>query len=92
MHSNKNSPPDYDLTFKLTHITFNLGLEQLKDRTIKPSAMSLALCSIIILEFYSFQNKTESFYCMTLSNLSIYVVFVDPYRGNKDAMPFSSYN
>ena len=27
---------------------------------------------------------------MTLSSLSIYVVFVDPYQGNKDVMPFSS--
>ena len=38
--------------FKLTHITFNhgacslhLGLEQLKDRTIKSSTMSQVLCS-----------------------------------------------
>ena len=47
-----------DLTFKLTHITFNhgacilhLGLKQLKDRTIKSSTMSQVLCSTIILEF-----------------------------------------
>ena len=26
---------------------------------------------------------------MTLSSLSIYVVFVDPQQGNKDVMPFS---
>ena len=26
---------------------------------------------------------------MTLSNLSIYVVFVDPHQGNEDVMPFS---
>ena len=26
---------------------------------------------------------------MTLSSLSIYVVFVDLHRGNKDVMPFS---
>jgi hypothetical protein len=25
---------------------------------------------------------------MTLSSLSIYVVFVDPHQGNKDVMPF----
>jgi hypothetical protein len=25
---------------------------------------------------------------MTLSSLSIYVVFVNPYQGNKDVMPF----
>ena len=47
-----------NLTFKLTHITFNhgllslhLGLEQLKDRTIKSSTMSQVLRSTIILEF-----------------------------------------
>ena len=47
-----------DLTFKLTHITFNhgacslyLGLEQLKDRTIKSSTMSQVLCFTIVLEF-----------------------------------------
>ena len=26
---------------------------------------------------------------MTLSNLSIYVVFMDPHQGNEDVMPFS---
>ena len=26
---------------------------------------------------------------MPLSNLSIYVVFVDPHQGNEDVMPFS---
>ena len=26
---------------------------------------------------------------MTLPSLSIYVVFVDPYQGNEDGMPFS---
>jgi hypothetical protein len=47
-----------DLTFKLTHITFNhvvfslyLGLEQLKDKMIKSSTMSQVLYSTIILEF-----------------------------------------
>ena len=39
--------------------------------------------------FMSFQNKTHSFLYMTLSSLSIYVVFVDPRQGNKDVMPFS---
>jgi hypothetical protein len=42
--------------------------------------------------FASFQNKAQSFYCMTLSSLSIYVVFVDPYQGSSDVMPFYSYN
>jgi hypothetical protein len=48
------------LTFKLTHITFNygacslhLGLKQLKDRMVKSSTMSQALCSTIILELFS---------------------------------------
>ena len=39
--------------------------------------------------FISFQNKTQRFHSMTLSNLSIYVVFVDPHQDNKDDMPFS---
>jgi hypothetical protein len=33
------------------------------------------------------RNKTQSFNCMTLSNLSIYVVFVDPHQGNNNVMP-----
>jgi hypothetical protein len=37
-----------------------------------------------------FQNKTHRFYCMTLSSLSIYVVFVDPHQGHNDVMPFFS--
>ena len=36
-----------------------------------------------------FQNKTQSFHCMALSSLSIYVVFVDPHKGNNDVLPFS---
>ena len=47
-----------NLTFKLTHITFNhgacslhLGLDQLKDKTIKSITMSQVLCSTIIPEF-----------------------------------------
>ena len=50
--------------------------------------MSQVLCSTIIPKFF-FQNKTQGFYCMTLSNLTIYVVFVDPHQGNEDGMPFS---
>jgi hypothetical protein len=30
------------------------------------------------------RNKTQSFLCITLSSLSIYVVFVDPHQGNSD--------
>ena len=33
--------------------------------------------------FVSFQNKTQGFHCLTLSSLSIYVVFVDPHQGIK---------
>ena len=69
-------------------LSLYFSLEQLKDRMIKSSTMSQVLCSTIILEFF-FQNKTQSFHCMTLSNLSIYVVFVDPHQGNEDVMPFS---
>jgi hypothetical protein len=75
------------VTFKLTHITFyhgacsrHLGLAQLKDRTVKSSAIFLALWSTIIPEFCRFSNKTQRFLCMTLSSLS-FVVFVDPYQG-----------
>jgi hypothetical protein len=51
------------LTFKLTLLpltmelfNFHLGLEQLKDGTIKLSTMSQALCSTIILEFCKFSE------------------------------------
>ena len=71
--------------------SFHLDLEQLKDRTIKSSTMSQPLCSTIILKFFiDFQNKSQSFHCMTLSSLSIYVASVDPHQGNNDVMPFSS--
>jgi hypothetical protein len=44
-----------------------------------------------LLNYYSgvlqvFKNKTQSFNCMTLSNLSIYVVFVDPHQDNNNIM------
>jgi hypothetical protein len=51
--------------------------------------MELLNCSGV---FVSFQNKTQRFYGMTLSTLSMYVVFVDPHQGKSDVMPFSSYN
>ena len=70
-------------------LSFHLGLEQLKDRTIKLSTMSQVLCSTIVLEFFiSFQNKTQRFHCMTLTVLSIYVVFLDPHQGKSDVMSF----
>ena len=68
-------------------LSLHFGLEQLKDRMIKTSTVSSSLfhhCSRVF-----FQNKTQSLYCMTLSNLSIYVVFMDPHQGNEDVMPFS---
>ena len=71
-------------------LIIHLGFEQLKDRTTKSSAMSQVLCSTIVLKFFLFfENKTQRFHCMTLSSLSIYVVFVDPHQGNNDVMPFS---
>ena len=54
---------EIDLTFKLTHITFNhgllslhLGSEQLKDRMIKSSTMSQVIYSTITPEFYRFSK------------------------------------
>ena len=69
-------------------LSLHLGLEQLKDKTIKSSTMSHSLFDHYFRVFISFQNKTQRFHCMTLSSLSIYVVFVDPHQGNKDVMPF----
>jgi hypothetical protein len=74
--------------YRLTYITFyhgayarHLGLEQLKDRTVKSSV--LFQCSSIY--YYSkvfarFLNKTQRFLCMTLSSLS-FVVFLDSHQG-----------
>jgi hypothetical protein len=63
-------------------LSLYLGLEQLKDRTIKSSTMSQALCSTIILEFGKiFKIKLKVSYFMTLSNLLVYVVFLDPLQG-----------
>ena len=71
-------------------LSLHLGREQLKDRMVKSSTMSQVRCSTIILEFFiDFQNKTQRFQCMTLSSISMYVVFVDSHQGNKDVMPFS---
>ena len=85
-----------DLTFKLTHITFNHGasqpslgswaIERQNDQVKHYVSSSLFYhCSGV---FINFQNKTQRFYCMTLSSFSIYVVFVAPHQGNKDVMPF----
>ena len=58
---------------------------------------SQALCfkffiSPLFWSFYKFSNKTQRFHCMTLSSLSIYVVFVDPHQGIKMILClFSSY-
>ena len=57
-------------------LSLHLGLEKLKDRTIKSSTMSQVLCSTIVLEFFiSFQNKIQRFHCMTLSCPSICGIF-----------------
>jgi hypothetical protein len=74
--------------YRLTHITFyhraydrHLGLEQLKDRTVKSSAMFQALRSTIIPEFFArFLNKTQIFLYMTLSSL-FFVVFLNSHQG-----------
>jgi hypothetical protein len=71
-------------------LSLHLGLEQLKDRTIKSSTIFQVLYSTIVPEFFiSFQNKTQRSHCMTLSSLSVYVVFMDPHQGNNDVMLFS---
>ena len=71
-------------------LSLHLSLEQLKDRTIKSSTMSQVLrFHHYFGGFIGFQNKTQRFHCMTLSSLSIYVVFVDSHQDNKDVMPFS---
>jgi hypothetical protein len=70
-------------------LSLHLGLEQLKDRMIKSSTMSQVLCSTIVSGFFiSFQNKTQRSQYMTLSSISIYVVFVNPHQDNKDVIPF----
>jgi hypothetical protein len=98
MHSNKNSPSETDLTFKLAHITFNHGAFLaftwvLSNWKIEQSSQALCLklfAQPLFWSFASFQNKTQSYYCMTLLDFSIYVVFVDPHQGINDVMPFSS--
>ena len=51
--------------------------------------MFQVLCLTIILEFLQvFKIKLRDSIFMTLSSLSIYVVFVDPHQGNIDIMPF----
>jgi hypothetical protein len=84
------------LTFKLTHITFDygtcslhLGLGQLKDRMVKSSTMSRDLCSTIILEFLAsfFRIKLRNSFVWP-SQVSQYVVFMDPHWGNNGVIPF----
>ena len=75
-----------DLTFKLTHITFNHGafelslgswaIERQNDQV--KHHVSSSLFNHYSGVFASFQNKTQRFHCMTLSSFSIYVVFMDP--------------
>ena len=87
-----------DLTFKLTHITFNYGasqpslgswpIERQNDQV--KHYVSSSLLNLYSRVFIGFQNKTQSFLCMTLLSLSIYIV--DPDQGNSSVMLFSSYN
>jgi hypothetical protein len=99
MLSNKNFPPDWNKLFWLSNspilpstmglLSLHLGLEQLKDRMIKSSTMSQALCSTIILEFLEvFKIKLRDS-ILWHSQVSQYVVFVDPHQGNNGVMPFS---
>ena len=67
-----------DITFKLTHITFNHGacslhlcLEQLKDRTIKSSTMSQVLCSTIILEFLQVSQNMWYLWILTKAKIML---------------------
>jgi hypothetical protein len=78
----------YLLTMGL--LSLHLGLEQLKDRTIKSSTMSQVLCLTIILEFlWVFKIKLRAS-IVWHSQIFLYVVFVDPHQGNSNIMPFSS--
>jgi hypothetical protein len=78
------------VTFKLTHITFNYGAFQISlgSRAIERQNNQVKhYVSSSLLNYYSgvlqvFRNKTQIFNCMTLLNLSIYMVFVDPHQGN----------
>jgi hypothetical protein len=55
-------------------LRLHLGLEQLKNRTIKSSTLfQVFLLNHYFRVFIDFQNKTQSFHYMTLSSLSIYV-------------------
>jgi hypothetical protein len=93
MRSIKNSPPNWNKLIRLSNspilpstsmglISYHLGLGQFKDRMIKSSTMSQALLlNHHSRGFISFQNKIQRFLCMTLSSLSLYVVFLDPYQG-----------
>ena len=68
MRSINNSPPDENLLIYLSNLpilpstmallSFHLGLEQLKDRTIKSSTIPQVLCFTIVLEcLYVFKIK-----------------------------------
>jgi hypothetical protein len=74
------------ITFNYGAFGLHLGLEQLKDRTIKLSTVSNSLINLHSGVFVDFQNKTQRFLCMTLSSLS-YVVFMDPFQGNDGVLP-----
>ena len=70
----------------LLNLHLGLAIERQNDQVKHYVSSSLFHhCSRV---FISFQNKTQRFLCMTLSSLSIYVVFVDPHKGNNDVMPF----
>jgi hypothetical protein len=70
-------------------LSLHLGLEQLKDKMIKSSTMSQALCLPIILEFLEVFKIKLRYSIVWHSQVSQYVVFVDPHHDNNDVKPFS---
>jgi hypothetical protein len=75
-----------NLTFELTHITFNHGAFELSLGSWAIERQNNQVkhyVSSSLLNHYSLYDTLKSL---------IYVVFVDPYQGKNDVMPFSSYN
>jgi hypothetical protein len=75
------------LTFKLTHITFSYGAFQLSLGSWAIERQNNQVKHYVSSSLLNYYFQTQSFNCMTLSNLSIYVVFVDPHQGNNNVMP-----
>ena len=72
-------------------LSLHLGLEQLKDRTIKSSTMSQVLCSTIVLEFFEVLKIKFRNSIVWHSQVSQYVWYLWILtKGSKDVMPFFS--